>query len=206
MHKLILLLLSFTYAGVAYGADKITANALFEGKAVLIIRGERVFLSAGETKKGVKLLEANGNGAVIEVNGQRKILGLDKSIAKQYADPAEWKRNIIAKTHVISAKLIHQTHNLATFEVDYYYDKKLGDYATMSAKTMFKGEATAYWSHTHTRLIPGRNLATVTVSMNDEAPPSYMSDEVRFDITWIKGDASGSTGTYLMEFIKEWRQ
>ena len=66
------MLLTTVYADAA----DITVNALFSGKAVLVIDGGRPqTLSAGQTTaQGVKLIAANSESAVIEYQGQRQTL------------------------------------------------------------------------------------------------------------------------------------
>ena len=54
-----------------------TVTGLFGGKAVLIINGGKPrTLSVGETADGVKLVSANSETAVIEVEGRRQTLGM----------------------------------------------------------------------------------------------------------------------------------
>lgn len=201
-----LVLLAIAPGQSAQAGPEITANALFEDKAVLKVDGKPVFLSVGEQKRGIKLIDADELHAEIEIDGQRRTLYLDKTIAKEYAGPEEIKRHRNAKSHVISASLIHQTPNLATFEVDYYYNKNLADYVTLEAKTLHQNEDTGYWEHSFTPLKPGRHITTITISMNDKAPPSYQSDAIRFNINWVDGQRSGTVGSKIIPFAKYWRQ
>jgi aspartyl protease family protein len=59
-------------------AADITVNALFSGKAVLVIDGGKPqTLSAGQTTaQGVKLVSADSESAVIEYKGERQTLGM----------------------------------------------------------------------------------------------------------------------------------
>lgn len=187
---------------------KITANALFPGRAVLLVNDKPVFFSTGETHQGITLVNANENRAIVKVDGEEMTLYLDKGIAEEYskAEGAD-KQNLAAKSHVISATLIHQTSNIATFEVEYFYNNRdPGERATLSARTLQQNKTTDYWAHTHTALMPGRNTATISISMSEKAPASYNSDALRFDINWAKGAETDSTGTLVIPFIKTWKQ
>ena len=65
----------------------ITANALFDGRAMLTINGEQHLLRAGQrSPHGVRLITANAREAVIEVNGQRQTLPLSSQISTGFAD------------------------------------------------------------------------------------------------------------------------
>src|SRR5690349_10108687 len=89
MKKLwVLCLCSLLLCGVCSqaGAEpKITANALFNGRAVLLVDNEPVFFANGETHKGITLINANENRAVIRLNGEQRELYLDKGVAEKYA-------------------------------------------------------------------------------------------------------------------------
>jgi hypothetical protein len=200
------LLLCGLFLNAESAEKKITANALFTGRAVLLVDNEPVFFSTGETRQGITLVNANENRAIIKVGGEERTLYLDKGVADKYSKVEGAKQNQDAKSHVISATLVHQTSNIATFEIEYFYNKDLGDRATLSAKTLQQDKPTDYWEHTYTALTAGRNIATISVSMSEKAPASYNSDALRFDINWVKGAESGSTGTLVLPFIKTWKQ
>lgn len=190
----------------AHAERKITANALFEGRAVLMVDNEPVYFFKGETRQGITLVDANENRAVIRVGGEERTLYLDMGIAEKYAKAKDVEQELNARSHVISALLIHQTSNIATFEVEYFFDKASAERATLSAGTMQQNKLTDFWAHTYTVLTPGRNIATITLSMSEKAPESYNSDAIRFDINWVKGAETGATGTLVIPFIKTWRQ
>ncbi|HEX5056328.1 MAG TPA: hypothetical protein VFX02_07490 [Gammaproteobacteria bacterium] len=200
------LLLCCVFAFAAHAERKITANALFNGRAVLMVDNEPVFFATGETQRGITLVSANENRAIVKVDGEEITLYLDKGVAEKYAKSQQAKQLQNAKSHIIAATLMHQTSNIATFEVEYFYNKDLGEHATLSAGTLQQNKTTGYWSHTYTVLTPGRNTATISVSMSEKAPASYNSDAIRFDINWVKGEQTGSTGTLVIPFIKTWKQ
>ncbi|HEY3488412.1 MAG TPA: hypothetical protein VGL10_10135 [Gammaproteobacteria bacterium] len=205
--QIVCLLFCTLWQPCAQAERKITANALFTGRAVLLVDGETVLFATGESQRGITLIDANESRAVIKVEGEERTLYLDKGrVVEEYAKSENSKKNSTAKSHIIDAMVIHQTANLATFEVEYFYNKNLGERVTLSAKTLQLNKPTDYWVYTHTALLPGRNFATITVSMNNKAPASYNSDAIRFDMNWVKGQESGSTGTLIFPFIKTWKQ
>lgn len=63
-------------------ATNVVATGLFNGKAYLSINGGRArMVQAGETTAdGVKLISANSDGAVVEVNGKRETLNLGQGV------------------------------------------------------------------------------------------------------------------------------
>lgn len=186
-------------------AQQITANGLFYGKAVLTIDGKQVLMEVGQTRQGVKLIEADEDHAVVMVKGKKRFIYLDKTIAKEYSTPNEFERHDEAKSHVIKAHLIHQALNLATFQVEYFYrEQELGAPVTLSAKTLFRGKDTESWAHSYTRLNPGRHTVAITISMNEQSVDSYLSDAVQFDLVSVKNGETKKSGTYVMKLVKEW--
>lgn len=66
---------------LAFSGAKIHAVALFKDKAVLNIDGKRRSVSVGsKTREGVKLLQANSERAVIEIDGEKLTLKLNGKI------------------------------------------------------------------------------------------------------------------------------
>jgi aspartyl protease family protein len=66
----------------------ITANALFEGRAMLTIDGQQRLLRVGETSaEGVRLVAANAREAVIEIDGRRRTLGLSSAVGGSFSAP-----------------------------------------------------------------------------------------------------------------------
>ncbi len=62
--------------------------ALFSDKAMLNIDGEKKILAKGESYKGVGLISASGRGAVVEINGEQRKLGLNQSIQGNFKSAA----------------------------------------------------------------------------------------------------------------------
>ncbi len=76
-------------AAMAQTADKlnIAAPALFEGRAMLVINGERRILKAGDiSPEGVELVSANSKQAVIKINNEERIVKLGSKISSVYKE------------------------------------------------------------------------------------------------------------------------
>jgi aspartyl protease family protein len=87
---ILLLLLAATVllpkAALAQAAS-VTVEALLPNTAVLMINGQRKTLKAGASFQGVKLLSADASAAVLEINGERQRLGLNRNITTNYVAP-----------------------------------------------------------------------------------------------------------------------
>ncbi len=71
---------------VAQSVD-IDVIALFKGRAVLEIDGKQSLLSEGDIVKGVRLIRADSQEAVIRVDGEEITLDLSSRIASRFAGP-----------------------------------------------------------------------------------------------------------------------
>lgn len=77
---------------VESGAPEIQllVEALFTNKAMIRVNGKRHLLGVGEPGPyGLVLINADANGAVVEVNGVRQTLALGRRIAANYAPPPQ---------------------------------------------------------------------------------------------------------------------
>jgi aspartyl protease family protein len=86
----IALLLGLAVAGMAAAADPpvIRVLALFPGKAMLSIDGNRHLLAAGETSpEGIRLLSATAREAEAEVAGERVLLHPGGAVSSTFATP-----------------------------------------------------------------------------------------------------------------------
>ncbi len=80
MKFIIFLLIAVT--GLAQASEvNIKVIALFSGKAMLQVNGQQKIVRNGETFEGVFLKSASGRGAIVEIEGEEKKLGLNQSIA-----------------------------------------------------------------------------------------------------------------------------
>lgn len=204
--RIFLLLLSISFSSMlcAETEQEFTLNGLLEGKAILVIDGKPIILANGQSKHGITLIDATLSRAIVEITGKRSTMFLDKSTNAGQMEAGQISDNL-GKTHIVATSLLVQTGNLATFEVDYYYDGKApGKYITLTAKTYFAGEPTQCSAHSYARLESGRHSVTMTVTMNDQSPKAYLSDKLKFEIHWASEKTSGVLTDYVIEFIKEW--
>ena len=62
----------------ASAVKSVSVYALFNGKAILLIDGQKQILKAGDTsKEGITLVSSTTKNAIIKINGKEEILGLD---------------------------------------------------------------------------------------------------------------------------------
>lgn len=69
------------------GPAAIQVEALLPNTAVLMIDGQRRTLRAGESYQGVTLVSADARAAVLEIDGERQTVGLNRMITTRYSDP-----------------------------------------------------------------------------------------------------------------------
>ncbi|NOX42760.1 MAG: TIGR02281 family clan AA aspartic protease [Gammaproteobacteria bacterium] len=97
-----LLLIQLSFVTPASAVNTIQVMALFNGKAVLKIDKVQHTLSIGDTSpEGVKLVSADSEKAVLEVDGQKKTykMGNAVSIGTQYSKPTERVSQAFADRH-----------------------------------------------------------------------------------------------------------
>lgn len=187
------------WGGPAVGVETLTVNGFFGDKAILMVDGEPVIFAVGEKKNGIALLETGKDYALVRVGGKEKTLFIDQAVPKNLVDPREYKQNSTAKSHIIDIRVLHQTDSTATFAVEYFLNGSEAKRAWLTAKTQFHDKTTSYWTHTVTSLKPGRSTATITVGMAADAPASYLSDAVYFDLAPL-------SGVKVLKFVKEWKK
>jgi len=72
----------------AYSATAIEVRRLFKDGAVLLIDGNLRMMKAGQSSpEGVRLISADTQKALIEVDGQRQSVGLSKKISSSFQAP-----------------------------------------------------------------------------------------------------------------------
>lgn len=77
--------------------SRIEVQALFGGKAIVTIDGQRRTLSIGQTSpEGVKLVDADSKRAVLEVDGKPKTYKPGGAISLSYARPEHYEENVYA--------------------------------------------------------------------------------------------------------------
>lgn len=94
----ILLIACLTLAtGTVCATTQIEVQALFGGKAVVLIDGQRRTLSIGDTSpEGVKLVNADSKHAILEVDGTTKTYKPGGTISLSYAKPQHREEKIYA--------------------------------------------------------------------------------------------------------------
>ena len=83
----IMLVAAMLAAPVAADNIDISAPALFEGRAMLIINGEKVFLKVGETgPEGVELVSSSSRQAVVKVAGREQVIKPGRKISSSFQE------------------------------------------------------------------------------------------------------------------------
>ena len=94
MKKILLLLLLLSLPLSA--AERVSVLALFPGKAMLEIDGQRKVLSEGQRHaSGVRLISANPREARVEINGREQVLTLGTAVSASYVQPASEEIRLI---------------------------------------------------------------------------------------------------------------
>ena len=93
--KTLLMLYLATMTGFTAAVEQIEVQALFGGKAMILIDGNRHTLAAGETSpEGVKLVKSTSKQAVLEVDGEQKIYQLGNTVSLNFARPKQHEETI----------------------------------------------------------------------------------------------------------------
>lgn len=88
MRRGLVFLVVLLFAGLLNAGPEVSVIALFKDRAVLKIDGVRVVLNVGEkTEQGLRLVRANSEQAVIEVNGVSETLTVGTEISASFAPP-----------------------------------------------------------------------------------------------------------------------
>lgn len=80
--------LVFGLSCLVASATTVTVKGLFNGAAIVIIDGRQVLLKAGDSQYGVTLIEANSRHALVEIDGERRQIGLSQQVGGHYQSPA----------------------------------------------------------------------------------------------------------------------
>ncbi len=79
--------LCFMSSFSAMAVEQVQVLGLFSGKVILLVDGQRYTLQEGEaTPEGVKLIAADSNGALFEIDGKRRKLELGSQISSYYPE------------------------------------------------------------------------------------------------------------------------
>ena len=86
MARMVLLVAVLAW-GVTWAASQVCVLALFPGKALLEIDGQRKVLAQGRQFAGVELIEASPREARVRIGGRVETLQLGNAVASRYARP-----------------------------------------------------------------------------------------------------------------------
>ena len=93
--KSLLMLCLATTAGLAAAVEQIEVQALFGGKAMILIDGNRHTLAAGDiSPEGVKLIKSTSKQAVLEIDGKQKTYQLGNTVSLNYARPKQLEETV----------------------------------------------------------------------------------------------------------------
>jgi len=94
-HLMFIVLLVFSLPVQA--AKSVVVQALFPGKAVIMIDGQRRVLAVGDTSpEGVKLIAADSRKAMLEIHGQRKEYTPGSAISFNFKKPETLQEKLFA--------------------------------------------------------------------------------------------------------------
>ena len=94
-HILALMVLLST-SMTASAIQQLEVVALFSGKAVVMLDGERRVLAEGETAEGIRLISADSSRAIFLINGERKTYTLGSSVNMNFAAPTVVRKQLFA--------------------------------------------------------------------------------------------------------------
>ncbi len=94
---ILLMAVVVTVSGNVLAVTRIEVQALFGGKAIVMIDGQRRTLSIGQVSpEGVKLIDADSKQAVLAVDGESKVYKPGGAISLSYAKPEHHEEKIYA--------------------------------------------------------------------------------------------------------------
>lgn len=83
---------------MVHAVEVVEVQALFPGKAMLLIDGETQVLSVGQTFSGVKLISADSKVTVLEIDGEQKNYTAGSAISMSYKKLEHVREQIMADT------------------------------------------------------------------------------------------------------------
>lgn len=92
-----LLILLLVSTRTVWAGQDIVVQALFTGKAVVQIDGQRRVIAVGETSpEGVKLITADANSATLEIDGKQQVYTPGSSISLNFAEAKSIEEKVYA--------------------------------------------------------------------------------------------------------------
>lgn len=199
-------LLFMTLLWVTQAQAKISVNGLFIGKAIIKIDGKPVMFFEGDKKQGVKLISANEDRAIVEIEGKQQTMYLDLSIANEYSKPVKVvPYGQTRANQILNVALVHQTNNIATFKVEYDFAGNADNYV-LTAQTMVDKKAVNHASYNYVPLKAGKQLTYITLGIEKAAPATYQSDHVLINFAHKKTNkAFSADSAKIIAFKKTWQ-
>lgn len=85
-------------SSMVHAVEVVEVQALFPGKAMLLIDGETKVLSVGQTFSGVKMISADSKVTVLEIDGEQKSYTAGSAISMSYKKLEHVREQIMADT------------------------------------------------------------------------------------------------------------
>jgi aspartyl protease family protein len=100
MNKIFIVILFFMFTSFkVHAVESIEVQALFPGKAMLLIDGETKVLAVGQTYSGVKMISADSKVAVLEIDGEQKNYTAGSAISMSYKKLEHIREQVMADTY-----------------------------------------------------------------------------------------------------------
>lgn len=97
MTRIFLLLLALAASYPVFAVQGIQVQALFSGKAVLLIDGNRRTIAVDETSpEGVKLISADSKQAILEIDGEQASYTLGSSVSLDFVQPESLEERVFS--------------------------------------------------------------------------------------------------------------
>ena len=199
----------------------VVVKGLTEGRAILDIDGTFVVLREGQSHQSIKLIKATNDEAVLVIGGKRHTMYLDSSIARDYQAPDTRRSNRtgtdmlyesganpnVDRTTLLSVKLAEEHDNTVTLGIDYVYPGDYGDEVFFGVSTLSQGADTGFAQVSETKLLKGRHYAEINVTMHEDAPLVYVSEDLRVSVYWSASkQRQGDIATRVIPFEKYWKK
>ncbi len=95
MMKISIFLFLTVFYSTAYAIENIQVQGLFSKKVVVLIDGQRHIVAVGKVSpEGVKVVSVDSNGAVLEVEGQRKHYDLGSTVITMFSRPEKQQEKV----------------------------------------------------------------------------------------------------------------
>ena len=219
MNKNLFFIILLLWCRTLVAADMdILVKGLTTNRAILLYKGQLMVLKKGQTRQGIKLLDANENRAIIENGGQTLYLFLDQSIARQYSKPEQRKKQQVEKvlfkqsqyqkyddSRVVALILKQEQHNSIMLELEYYYDGKYGRNADLVLSVINKGRLLNEIKKQYFRLEKGQNKIQLQLDMKNSDKMVFYSEAINISFL-ARSDKTYVFYSKTIKFEKYWKK